>query len=102
MTDEARVWEGTSERLAEHLAETAVKLRAIEEIASGLKAALIVIAEQQQRTLGWLRENGIVFDGPLGRDPSNWQHVAFSLYNDICRVDNVARDALREIAVPEE
>ena len=90
MIDESRVWEDTAAMLAERLATLSVQLRE-------LKAAMIVVAQQQERTIGWLRENGIVFDGPLGRDPKNWQHVAFSLYNDICRVDNVARSVLRDL-----
>lgn len=56
--------------------------------------ALERIAEQQQKTLGWIRANGIVFDGPLGTDPSNWQQVAFSIYSDLCEVDTIARSAL--------
>lgn len=59
----------------------------------GLKEALIKIGTQQQRTLGWLTQNKIVFDS-LGNDPSNWQHVAFSIYNDLCEVDAWAKEAL--------
>ena len=61
----------------------------------GLKEALIKIGTQQQRTLGWLTQNKIVFDS-LGNDPSNWQHVAFSIYNDLCEVDAWAKERSRD------
>jgi hypothetical protein len=59
-----------------------------------LTEALERISKQQQHTLGWLESNGIVFDGPLGKDPKNWQHVAFSIYSDLCEVDIWAHHAL--------
>lgn len=62
-----------------------------------LETALREIAAQQQKTLAWLEANGIVFDGPLGTDPKNWQHVAFSIYTDLCEVDMIAHNALKEI-----
>lgn len=55
-----------------------------------LEDALQAVRTRQQDTLGWLRENGIVFDGPLGTDPKNWQQVAFSIYTDLCEVECIA------------
>ncbi len=59
--------------------------------------ALELIAEQQQKTLAMLRSNGIVFDS-IGREPGNWQHVAFTIYTDLCEIDSVARNALEYIS----
>ena len=59
-----------------------------------LREALERISEQQPRCLEVLRRNGVVFDGPLGNDPKNWQHVAFSIYTDLCEVDAIAQQAL--------
>jgi hypothetical protein len=55
--------------------------------------ALGRIAAQQPKTLEMLRSNGIVFDS-IGNEPGNWQHVAFSIYTDLCEVDSIARAAL--------
>jgi len=59
-----------------------------------LRAALEQIAEQQPKTIDWLRANGIIFDGPLGTDPDNWENVAFSIYSDLCETDAIARAAI--------
>lgn len=56
--------------------------------------ALRQIGEQQQKTLGWIRDWDIVFDEAPGKNPGNWQHVAFSIYTDLCEVDSWARSAL--------
>jgi ATPase subunit of ABC transporter with duplicated ATPase domains len=61
---------------------------------SELEATLREIADQQPKTIDWLRANGIIFDGPLGTDPDNWEHVAFSIYSDLCATDAIARAAL--------
>ena len=61
-----------------------------------MEAGLRLIADQQTKTINWIQANGIVFDGPLGTDPSNWEHVAFSIYNDLCQVDCWAHEALGE------
>lgn len=61
-----------------------------------LRDGLWRIAEQQTRTLDWLQANGIVFNGPLGNDPANWQNIAFSIYNDLCEVDAWAHYLLDE------
>src|SRR5262245_14222729 len=58
-----------------------------------LREALEWIAEQQPNTLKTLGKHGIVFD-EIGADPKNWQHVAFSIYTDLCEIDSVARTAL--------
>jgi len=58
-----------------------------------LRAALEWIATQQPKTLETLGKHGIVFDS-IGGDPKNWQHVAFSIYTDLCEIDSVARTAL--------
>jgi hypothetical protein len=60
---------------------------------AALRLALEQISEQQQQTMAKLRKHGIVFDA-IGADPSNWQHVAFSIYTDLCEVDSIARAAL--------
>jgi hypothetical protein len=75
-------------------AAEAAALAALVGERDALLAALERIAEQQPKTLGSFRKHGIVFDGPLGNDPKNWQHVAFSIYTDLCEVDHWARSAL--------
>lgn len=60
------------------------------------REALEVIAARQPATLDKLRSHGVVFTD-IGADPSNWQHVAFSLYTDLCEVDAYARAALAEL-----
>lgn len=59
-----------------------------------LESALEDIASKQRARLDAYRALGIVFDGPLGTDPKNWQHVAFSTYTDLCEVETQARSAL--------
>lgn len=56
-------------------------------------AALERIAEQQQKTLAMIQSNDFVFDS-IGNEPGNWQHLAFSIYTDLCEVDTIARQAL--------
>jgi len=58
--------------------------------------ALEAIAALQPARLDKLRAAGVVFDD-IGRDPGNWQHVAFSLYTDLCEVDSYARAGLAEL-----
>ena len=59
-------------------------------------AALERIAEQQGKTLAMIERNGFVFDD-IGAEPGNWQHLAFSIYTDLCEVDSIARSALAEL-----
>lgn len=58
-----------------------------------MQAALVRIAEQQMESLRIIRENGFVFES-IGREPGNWQHLAFTLYCHICEIDTVARNGL--------
>ena len=58
-----------------------------------LETALREIADQQPKTLEMIRANGFVFDS-IGAEPGNWQHLAFTIYTDLCEVDTLARAAL--------
>jgi hypothetical protein len=60
-----------------------------------LETALRKIAEQQQKTLFTIQSNGFVFDS-IGAEPGNWQHLAFTIYTDLCEIDSIARAALTE------
>lgn len=55
--------------------------------------ALFRIADTQQAALAIIRSNGFVFED-IGQEPGNWQHLAFTLYSEICEVDIIARHAL--------
>src|SRR5690242_11936062 len=59
------------------------------------REALERIAETQPRVLAMIERNGFVFDS-IGREPGNWQHLAFSIYCELCEVDSLARAALDE------
>lgn len=83
-------WKEKALTLEDENAALSARLSALEEVAEAIER----IAEQQPKTLATLRHHGIVFDGPLGNDPKNWQHVAFSIYTDLCEVDTIARAAL--------
>ena len=48
---------------------------------------------RQQETLQMIERNGFVFDD-IGAEPGNWQHLAFTLYTEICDMDEIARQAL--------
>jgi hypothetical protein len=63
--------------------------------ANEMRFALERIAHQQQLTLAMIRDNGFVFTD-IGREPGNWQHLAFSIYTDLCEVDMWARNGLGE------
>jgi hypothetical protein len=58
-----------------------------------LREALDVVAAQQPKTLAMIEANGCVFTD-IGKEPGNWQHIAFSIYTDLCEVDTLARAAL--------
>lgn len=60
-----------------------------------LVEALGKIAQQQPMTLDMIRANGFVFDS-IGREPGNWQYLAFTIYTDLCEVDSIARAALEQ------
>lgn len=55
--------------------------------------ALRRIAAKQQEALEVIRSNGFVFTS-IGQEPGNWQHLAFTLYNEICEIDVIARAGL--------
>jgi hypothetical protein len=63
--------------------------------ADRLETALREIEEQQPKTLAMIRDNGFVFED-IGNEPGNWQHLAFSIYTDLCEVDTLARAALAD------
>ena len=64
------------------------------ELIEDLREALKEIAEIQPKVLGYIRREGFVFDD-IGTERGNWQHLAFSIYSDLCRVDLLARQAHR-------
>jgi hypothetical protein len=49
----------------------------------------------QPEALRTIRDNGFVFDD-IGKEPGNWQHLAFTLYNLICEMDTLADYEERE------
>ena len=69
-------------------------VRALAARLADYEKALTTIRRQQPKTLGWMRSNGVVFRGPLGADPTNMEHVAFSVYTDLCEASDTARAAL--------
>lgn len=95
-------------RVGTALAESEVRLRRAHEVvreqearadaaearAERLTEALEQIAEQQPKTLRMIESNGFVFDS-IGCEPGNWQHLAFSIYTDLCEVETVASSTLR-------
>lgn len=60
---------------------------------TSLEAAMEQVKAQQPDTLAMIRANGFVFDS-IGNEPGNWQHLAFTIYTDLCRVDTIAQSAL--------
>jgi hypothetical protein len=60
-----------------------------------MREALEEIAQMQKRALKICEDNGFVFDS-LGREPGNWQHLAFTFYSMICEIDVIARSAIKE------
>ncbi len=60
---------------------------------AALREALQRISQQQPKTLAVIESNGFVFDS-VGNEPGNWQHLAFTIYTDLCEVDTIARAAL--------
>jgi hypothetical protein len=81
------------EQMIGRMSEAAAALEAELEAA---RLALKQIKLIQPLTLKMLREHGVVFDGPLGADPKNFQHVAFSIYSNLCEMDSIARAAFDE------
>ena len=62
-----------------------------------LGEALETICAQQPKTLAMIECNGFVFDS-IGHEPGNWQHLAFSIYTDLCEVESWASVALAKLA----
>lgn len=63
------------------------------ELEARLKAAedaLRDIEGAQPKVLAYIEANGFVFED-IGNEPGNWQHLAFSLYTDLCEVDSTVR-----------
>ena len=77
----------------EAIDRTVKRLRAAEAERDRLRAALERIETIQPKVLGYIRDNGFVFDG-IGTEPGNWQHLAFSIYSDLCEADAIAREVL--------
>ncbi len=72
-------------------------------VAAEAKAATLAeqIAAIQPKTLAMIRANGFVFDS-IGNEPGNWQHLAFTIYTDLCEADSIARAALAAGAADSE
>ena len=66
------------------------------ELETVLVGALEKIAEFQQKALKVIESNGFVFES-IGNEKGNWQHLAFTLYTELCEVDVIARAALAEL-----
>ena len=60
-----------------------------------LITALEEIAAKQKLVLEMIERNGFVF-AEIGREPGNWQHLAFTLYTEICEIDTIAKSALND------
>jgi len=59
-------------------------------------SALRAIRDLQPELLEKLRRNNVVFTD-IGNDPSNWQHVANTIYSYVVQADTIAGAALNEI-----
>ena len=59
------------------------------------REALEAIEPKQRETLAMLKRNGFVFTH-IGNEPGNWQHLAFTLYTEICEIDTIVRSVLDE------
>jgi len=74
--------------------------RAFCESCSQLEGALEKVAALQGQAMKVIRDNGFIFDD-IGTEKGNWQHLAFTLYCEICEIDTVARNALGWPLVPD-
>jgi hypothetical protein len=61
-----------------------------------IEATLREVADAQPKALRTIQENDFRFDD-IGREPGNWQHLAFSLYTTICDLSVSAEVALNEL-----
>lgn len=82
------------QKLVAGLRAALAELEAVTARETRMREALEAVQAQQPATLEWIRRHGIVFDGPLGTDPSDWEHVAFSIYTDLCETEAIATAAL--------
>lgn len=69
-----------------------------------VKAALEEIAELQPRALGYIKANGFVWEDKdaIGTEAGNWQHLAFSLYSDLCLANSLAHYVMAHAKDPED
>ncbi len=74
-------------------AEELAKLRA--EMAP-LREAAQAVVRLQEETVATFRNRGIKFTD-IGADPENWQHVAFTVYTNLCEAAALARDAIPSV-----
>jgi hypothetical protein len=57
------------------------------------RAALRAVAVKQPEMLAVIEHNGFVFED-IGREPGNWQHLAFTLYTALCELESIASATL--------
>lgn len=97
-----RPWESTVDWSAMSFTEMQkAKLRDYDRLTvrvSELEGVLRRVADKQPEVLAMIRREGFVFDS-IGKEPGNWQHLAFSLYTELCELDVIARSALGEQVV---
>lgn len=99
-------WGELGDRLTEfHPEDAAFMTGASPEVILALANVVKAAREAEkvrQRAVAVFRSHGIVFED-IGTDPKNWQHVAFSVYTDLCEVSDTTRDALSALdALKEE
>ena len=82
---------------AEWAAENA-SLKAEVERLHRIEEAAREANEIQPKVLAYIQANGFKWEGmeSLGAEPGNWQHLAFSIYSDLCNMDAALRAALGE------
>ncbi len=81
-------------RMQEEAVAAALTTLDLQRERDAYRQALREIEKLQPEMLAILRKHGVVFDGPLGADPTNFQHVAFSIYTALCEAYAIARAAL--------
>lgn len=54
------------------------------------------IEAKQEHALLVIRANGFKFTS-IGKEPGNWQHLAFTLYSELCEVQHLATRALKQL-----
>jgi hypothetical protein len=57
--------------------------------------ALEWAAGRQRHALRIIEENGFIFDD-IGNEPGNWQHLAFTLYSELCEIESRIRPLCRD------